>query len=903
MPNRPTLYILDAYSLIFQVFHAIPAMTGPAGQPTNAVFGIFRDLLNLLRDRKPDYLAAAFDGADRVFRSDLYEDYKAHRAPMPDDLRPQIDTIRRLFDAFRIPVLLVEGYEADDVIATLAQRAVGDGLDVVIVTADKDARQLIGPHCTLLNLRKNQILDQPALLADWGILPHQVPDLLALTGDSVDNIPGVPGIGPKTAAQLLQQFGSLDQILAHADQLPGKKAQALRDHADSARLGRSLVTLKSDVPLDISWDQLRVDGIDADALKSLCHECGFHRFLHEIDQLAPTARAESEWNTDAYSIIDSPEALHAFLDQLRAQTRFALDTETTSLDPLRADLVGLSFCWTPGQAFYLPVKAPPGSPTLHLPSLLESLRPILTDPNRTIVGQNLKYDLLVLGRHNLPLQAALTDTMILSYLLESGERNHNLDDLARRLLDHSMIPISDLIGRGKSQQTLDQIPVPRVAAYAGEDADAAWRIAQILQPRVEAQGLWTLYTDVERPLIAVLASMEAHGIKIDIPRLQALSAEFALRLQSIQDQIHALAGRPFNIASPHQLRTILFDQLKLPARKKTPKGEPSTDADVLDELANLHPLPRLIVQYRQLDKLKSTYLDTLPRLAHPDGRIHASFNQAVAATGRLSSSDPNLQNIPTRTDDGRQIRQAFVASFPDWSLLAADYSQIELRILAHFSQDPALLQAFSEGKDIHSVVASQIFQIPESQVSPDQRRIAKTVNFGVIYGLSPYGLASRLGITQADATAFIDAYFQQYSGVAQFIDSTRLYAQTHGHVATILGRRRAISGIKATTGRNLNLAERTAINTVIQGSAADLIKVAMIRLDSALRSAGLQARILLQIHDELVLEAPNAELHDLAAIVHHHMTTALPLTVPIDVNLAAGPNWLDLTDLPHPPIN
>jgi DNA polymerase-1 len=897
MPTRPTLYILDAYSLIFQVFHAIPLMTGPAGQPTNAVFGIFRDLLNLLRSRKPDYLAAAFDGGGRVFRSDLFEDYKAQRAPMPDDLRPQIDVVRRLFDAFRVPVLLVEGFEADDLIATLARRAVADGKDVVLVTADKDARQLIGPHCVLLNLRKNQILDEAALQADWGVRPDQVVDLLALTGDSVDNVPGVPGIGLKTGAQLLEKYGTLDALLAASDQVPGKKGETLRAHAETARLGRSLVTLRDDVPIDVAWDDLKVDGVDIDALKALCVECGFHRFLDEIAQFAPTARPEAAWDTDAYRLVDSPDALAAFLDELNTQPRFALDTETTDLDPLRADLVGLSFCWAEGRAAYLPVKGPLGSRTLDAQTVLDALRPILADPAREIVGQNLKYDLLVLGRHGLYVASAVTDTMVLSYLLESGERNHNLDELSRRLLDHTMIPITDLIGRGKSQIGMDQVPIDRVAAYAGEDADAAWRLGQILKPRVESEGLWTLYADVERPLIAVLAGMEAAGIKVDIPRLRALSHDFADRLEAIKEQIYAHAGRPFNIGSGPQLRQVLYDDLKLPVLKKTPKGEPSTDAEVLEELAPRHPLPRLIVQHRQLDKLKSTYLDTLPRLAHADGRVHASFNQAVAATGRLSSSDPNLQNIPARTEDGRQIRQAFVAGFPGWSLLTADYSQIELRILAHFSRDPALVRAFAEGKDIHSVVASQIFNVPESDVTPDQRRVAKTVNFGVIYGLSAFGLSSRLGITQADANLFIDAYFREYEGVARFIDATREQAKADGCVRTILGRRRAISGIKNTTGRNLNLAERTAVNTVIQGSAADLIKVAMIRLDAALRAANLQARILLQIHDELVLEAPDPEIDRLARLVRHEMTTAIPFDVPIEVDIARGPNWLDVAEV------
>jgi DNA polymerase-1 len=893
MTPRPTLYILDAYSLIYQVFHAIPLMTGPSGQPTHAVFGIFRDVLNLLKGRKPDYLAAAFDGAGPVFRSEIFADYKAQRGPMPDDLIPQIPVIRRLFEAFRIPVLIQEGVEADDVIATLARRGAERDLDVYVCTADKDARQLIGDRIRVYNLRKNQVLDAEGLKAEWGVTPEQVVDLLALTGDSVDNVPGVPGIGLKTGAKLLEQFGTLDNLLANADQVAGaKKQQSLREHRDTALRARQLIVLRDDLSLDLDWGALKTDGYDARALKALCIECGFHRFLDEIvdDEKPP----EVVWRTEDYAIVDTPEKLSAFVAELGRQPKFCLDTETTDLDPLRASLVGFSFCWAEGQAHYIPVRGPVGDRILDPEATLQALRPALTDPDTEKVGQNLKYDMLVLKRAGLELAGPVTDTMVLSYLLESGERNHNLDELARRLLDHTMIPISSLIGKGKNQTTMDRVEVARVAAYAGEDADAAWRLEAILAPKVREEGLWTLYADLERPLISVLAGMEAVGVKVDVPRLRQLSAEFAARLESIRAQIYAEAGHEFNIASAPQLRQVLFEELKLPALKKTPKGEPSTDAEVLEELAARHPLPRLIVEHRQLDKLKGTYLDALPELVHDDGRIHASFNQVVAATGRLSSSDPNLQNIPVRTEDGRQIRQAFVPGDPGWSLLTADYSQIELRILAHYSKDPALVRAFGEERDVHSAVAARIFGVPESDVTSAQRRVAKTVNFGVIYGLSPYGLATRLGIPQAEAAAFIEAYFQEYAGVDAFLTRVREIALKTGRVETILGRRRAITGIKNTTGRNLNLAERLAVNTVIQGSAADLIKRAMLDVDRGLRRAGLRARLLLQIHDELVFEAPDAEIPALAALVREAMTGALRLDVPIGVDVASGPNWLDV---------
>ncbi len=893
MSSRPTLYILDAYSLIFQVFHAIPLMTGPSGQPTNAVFGIFRDLLNLTRQRQPDYLAAAFDGGGPVFRSEIFAAYKAQRKEMPEDLVPQIPVIRRLFEAFRVPVLLVEGFEADDVIATLARRGVQKGLDVTLCTADKDARQLLDDQTHILNLRKNQVLDVAALKADWGVRPEQVVDLLALTGDAVDNVPGIPGIGIKTGAKLLEQYETLDAILEAAEEgkVPGKKGEALRSHAEVARQGRTLIALREDVPLDVDWSDLKYDGYDANVLKQLCNDCGFHRFL---DEIADPEKPEVAWSHDGYRIVETPEKLETFLGELRQQKKFSFDTETTALDPLRAELVGYSFSWSEGEAYYLPVRGPMFDRVLDPAKTLEALRPILTDPDREIVGQNLKYDMLVLRGAGVELRGFVTDTMVLSYLLESGERNHNLDELSRRLLDHTMIPIASLIGKGKKQATMDTVEVARVGVYACEDADAAWRLEEILAPRVRDEGLWNLYADLERPLIAVLAGMEAIGVKVDVPRLRSLSVEFATRMEGIRTEIFQEAGREFNIGSAVQLRQVLFDELKLPVVKKTAKGEASTDAEVLEELAPRHPLPRLIVAYRQLDKLKGTYLDALPELVHPDGRIHASFNQVVTATGRLSSSDPNLQNIPVRTEDGRQIRQAFIPGQPGWSLLTADYSQIELRILAHYSKDPALVEAFAENKDIHSVVASEIFGIPESQVTKNQRRMAKTVNFGVIYGLSPYGLATRLGIKQEEAAAFIDAYFREYAGVDQFITRTLESALAEGRVVTILGRRRAISGIKTTTGRNRNLAERTAVNTVIQGSAADLIKRAMLQIDERLRQGSFQARMLLQIHDELVFEAPDSELDRLAEVVEESMVTALKLEVPLKVDLGAGPNWLDV---------
>jgi len=892
MATRPKFYVLDAFSLIFQVYHAIPEMTGPAGQPTQAVFGIFRDVLNLLKDHKPDYLAAAFDGPGEVFRSRLYPEYKANRKEMPADLVPQIPVIRRVFEGFRVPVLLEPDMEADDVIATLARRGEERGLDVFIVTADKDARQLISDQVRIYNLRKNKVMDAAALEQDWGIRPDQVVDFLSLTGDTVDNVPGVPGIGEGFAATFLKQFGTLDKLLDSLDQVKGKKQQSLREHRETALLARTLVKLRDDLPMPLDWDALRIQPPDIEALRALCNECGFHRFRDELVK-GPEA-PEAKW-VAKYHLIDTPESFGPFVEELRRQPRFCVDTETTALDPLRANLVGLSFSWKAGEAYYLPVRGPVFSRRLDEEATLAALRPILSDPKIEKVGQNIKYDMLVLGRSGVEVAGPLTDTMILSYLLESGERNHSLDQLSQRLLDHTMIPITALIGKGKKQSRMDEVDVDRVAEYAGEDADATWRIEEILSAKVRAEGLWDLYAELERPLLSVLTRMEAVGVKVDVARLRQMAGEFAERMQVIETRVYTLAGRTFNINSGPQLRQVLFEELKLPSLQKTPGGEQSTAQDVLEELALKHPLPALMLSHRQLAKLKSTYLDALPELVHPeDGRIHASFNQSVTATGRLSSSDPNLQNIPVRTEEGRQIRQAFIAGQPGWKLLTADYSQIELRILAHYSDDPAMCRAFSMDQDIHSTVAARIFGVAESAVDSAMRRVAKTVNFGVIYGLSPFGLAARLGISQTEAAAFIDAYFQEYAGVDRFITRTLEHALASGRVETILGRRRPIHGIKATTGRTRNLAERTAINTVIQGSAADLIKRAMILIDQKLRDQGFQARMLLQIHDELVFEAPAAEIPRLAELTRYEMTRALDLKVPLKVDLASGDNWLDV---------
>ena len=650
MSKRPTLYILDAYSLIYQVFHAIPPMTGPSGQPTNAVFGIFRDFLNIIKTRKPDYLAAAFDGAGKLDRSVDFAEYKANRAEMPADLKLQIPVIRRVVEAFEVPVLMHAGAEADDIIATLARRGVERGLDVVIATADKDARQLLDDQTQILNLRTGKFMDVAGLKADWGIAPHQVIDLLSLTGDTVDNVPGVPGIGLKTATTLLQEFETVDNLLANLSKVSGaKRKENLDASRETLKMGRKLITLDTNLKMDLDWEALKSTPFNSKALKELCAECGFHGFLAEIGDVK---EPEIPWDF-AYTNVDTPEALAEFVTKLEAQPKFCFDTETTDLDTQRADIVGLSFSWNEGEAYYIPVRGPVWDKKLDEKLVLEALRPALTNAKTEKVGQNVKYDMLVLRRAGIEIGGPITDTMVLSYLLESGERNHSLDQLSQRLLDHTMIPITDLIGKGKKQVTMDQVEVERVARYAGEDADATWRIEAILSPKIKAEGLGSLYADLESPLIRILAEMEAVGVKVDVERLQVLSREFGIKLQVLEGLIYEQAGHPFNIGSLLQLRQVLFDEIKLPSVKKTPKGEPSTDADVLENLATVHPLPALLLEHRQLSKLKSTYLDALALMADGEGRVHASLNQVVTSTGRLSSSDPNLQNIPIRTEKRR----------------------------------------------------------------------------------------------------------------------------------------------------------------------------------------------------------------------------------------------------------
>ncbi|MBC8352446.1 MAG: DNA polymerase I [Planctomycetes bacterium] len=892
-----TVYVIDSHSLIYQVFHAMPALSSPSGQPIGAVQGFVRDVIDIIENKRPNYLFCAFDYPKEItFRHDLYKEYKANRESMPEDLRPQIGSIHRMLIAMGVPVLQLQGYEADDILATIARQTDERGGNCIVVTSDKDCRQLITERVKMYNIRKQLVFDAEALMEDWGVRPDQVVDYQALVGDSVDNVPGVPLIGPKAARELLEKHGTLDAVLENADPNSKKKRELnLTTFRDQALLSRELVRLVNDVPIEIDWKQGRVGGVDTEATLELCREFGFRRLADQFANLT-AAEAPTEWNAD-YRMVATEEDLTDLIKEMSQQKRIAIDTETTSTNPRWAEIVGYSFAWKSGEAYYVPVRAPQGEPQLDPHSANKSLRAVLEDPAIEKIGQNLKYDMIVLRNIGITLRGVAFDTMVADYLLVPGERSHSMDDMASRYLNHKTISIKELIGTGKKQIRMDEVPVAKVTEYAAEDADVPVRLTAILEKKLKSEGLHELFSNLELPLIEILAELEFNGIRVDVERLRELSDRFGERLEQLEVEIYQLAGGEFNIDSPKQLSKLLFEELELPVIKKTKTGA-STDVEVLTELAKQHPLPAKIIEYRQNAKLKSTYVDALPELVHPTtGRIHSSFRQDVASTGRLSSTEPNLQNIPIRTEEGREIRSAFLPGGPGWLLMTADYSQIELRVLAHFSGDEAMCQAFAEDRDIHTQVAAEVYGVPLDEVTRDMRRSAKAVNFGVIYGQSAFGLAKSLDIEQDEAAEFIEAYFARYTGVAEFMKKVLEDCRENSYVSTILGRRRAVDGVRDPSrygdSRQRTLPERIAINTVIQGSAADLIKQAMINVHGRLEREKLRAKMLLQIHDELVFEAPSEELAELAALVIEEMTAAGHLDVPLKVDVKAGKNWAE----------
>jgi len=885
------IFLVDGHSHLFQAFYAIRNLHSPSGTPVNAVFGFTSMLQKLLREKKPDYILVAFDTGKPTFRHEDYREYKANREEAPEEYDVQVPIVHRLLDAYRIPVLAMDGYEADDIMGTIAKKTAALGLETVLVTRDKDMLQLLGPNTFVYDSKKDETIGPDELKERMGIEPQQVIDMLALAGDSTDNVPGVRLIGQKTALQLIKEFGSLENVLANTDKIKQKKRREyLEADAEKALLSKHLVTIKTDVPVEFDLEACRWKGPDEEKLKALFEELGFRRFLAEFEETRPAPEVDGE-----YHLVNTKAAFQKFRTELAKQERFAFDLETTSISPMEGEIVGLSFAWKEKEAYYVPVMGPSGAEVLNREDVLGELRPILEDPARGKIGQNLKYDSVALRKYGPELRGICFDTMVASYLLSPDRGRHGLDDLASDLLGHRNIPISDLIGKGKDQATMDTVPLDKIKDYACQDADIALRLERALAPKLREMNLASLFETIEVPLVEVLAELEWNGIALDTDFLAKMSEELGRQMEALEKEIYQAAGEEFNISSPKQLGEILYGKIGLTPPKKTRKKTAySTSADVLEVLAVQHELPRLVLKYRQLSKLKSTYVDALPGyISERDGRVHASFNQTATGTGRLSSSDPNLQNIPVKTPLGREIRRAFIAGDPGSVLMSADYSQIELRILAHSSKDPALIKAFQADMDIHAFVASQIYNVPVEDVDETMRDHGKVVNFSVIYGKTAYGLSRELGVDQRRAQRFIDSYFQRYQAVKRFREEVLAKAREDGYVSTLMGRRRYFSGLNSANSVTRAAEERAAFNAVIQGSAADMIKAAMISIHRELKGSKFKTKMLLQIHDELVFEVPEGELDEVKEMVGEKMRSAMPLDVPVKVNVGAGRNWLE----------
>jgi DNA polymerase-1 len=916
-----TLYIIDGHAHIYAA-HFAPMrqqLTSPSGEPTKATYIFTTALLGLIEKQKPDMIAVAMDCKAPTFRTTVFAEYKANRPPMPEELPVQVDRIKEILGAMRIPVLFLDGYEADDIIGTLARKAAGDGIDVLICSKDKDILQLLDRNVRTYDIKTGKITDSETMKQEMGIWPGQIVDCLALEGDAIDNVPGVPLIGEKTARELIRLYGDLDNLYAHADEITGKRGENLRNTKDQAYLSRSLVTLDCHVPIEIDYEALALKEPDADRLTAVFTELGFSRFLSQLGaksrQSPPsepsdsppvssvavpvlpardlTQRGSAAALAHTYTLIDTPDKFEVFLTELRKQALISVDTETTSVNAMRAELVGLSFSWESGRAFYLAVKGPLGSKYLDIAAVRRELGPILADERVKKIGQNLKYDMTVLRNARMPLGGVYFDTMVASYVLDPERMSHSLDNLALDFLNYESIPIVSLIGKGKNQLTFDLVDLAAACEYSGEDADISYQMYLCLKDRLEKEPqLNRLFHEVEMPLVEVLADIEYNGVSIDTGLLRQMSGELDEAIGKVAEQIYTQAGMVFNVDSPKQLAEVLFDKLKLiPGRLG--KANRSTDADVLDDLADQHPIANLILEYRTLGKLKNTYVDKLGAIINPKtGRVHTSFNQTVTATGRLSSSNPNLQNIPIRTELGRKIRAAFVPESKNDCILSADYSQIELRLLAQFSKDETLRAAFAADQDIHRFVASQIYNVPLDQVTSEMRSRCKTVNFGIIYGQGALGLARNIGMSPAEAKQFIAEYFARYGSIRAFIDECIAKAKRTGYAETILGRRRKIVDIKSKNQGRRAQAERLAVNTVIQGSAADLIKVAMVKIHRRIKTEQLPIRMILQVHDELVFEVPTVEAEKHAKWIAEEMTSAIRFDVPLKVDTKCGPSWL-----------
>ncbi len=912
------LYLVDGSAYIFRAYHALPPLTRKSdGLPVGAVAGFCNMLYKLMTDmadeHDPTHLAVIFDYSAKTFRNEIYPDYKANRPEPPEDLRPQFPLVREATRAFNLPCIELEGYEADDIIATYARRVEADGGEAVIISSDKDLMQLVGPAVSMFDSMKNKHIGPGEVVEKFGLGPEHVVDIQALAGDATDNVPGVPGIGVKTAAQLIEEYGDLESLLSRAGEIKQKKRREnLIEFAEQARISRELVTLKTDAPVKDDIADFAVRAIDREKLLAFLREMEFNTLTRRVasdlgggDGSQPDGAAPAVNAKDAtYETVFDIDALQSWIAEARERGRVAVDTETDSLNAMRANLVGVSLATAAGRACYIPLAHGGDGLALDdedacrqipLDKALKLLKPLLQDPAVMKVGQNLKYDALVLSRYGVSI-TPFDDTMLMSYALDCGKGGHGMDELARRWLDYDTIKFSDIAGTGKKAKTFDQIPIRDAAKYAAEDADITLRLHETLKPRLAAEGKTTVYETLERALAPVIVAMECEGVKVEPKTLARLSGDFTQRMGALEAEAHGLAGEAFNLGSPKQISDILFGKLGLPGGRKTAKGAWSTKADILEELAAAgHDLPRVILAWRGLSKLKSTYTDALPEDVNPEtGRVHTSYALAATTTGRLASTDPNLQNIPIRTEDGRKIRTAFVPE-KDNVLISADYSQIELRLLAHIADLKSMKQAFADGIDIHALTASEMFGVPVEGMDPMVRRRAKAINFGIIYGISAFGLANQLGIGRGEAKAYIDSYFEKFPGIRQYMDDTIAFAKAHGFVETIFGRRTYVEGIGDKNPARRGYAERQAINAPIQGAAADVIRRAMIRMPEALKKARLNARMLLQVHDELIFEAPKGEAkktcETVAAVMKDAPLPAVALSVRLDVDARPGANW------------
>ncbi|WP_124950559.1 DNA polymerase I [Sulfuriferula thiophila] len=897
------LLLVDGSSYLYRAFHALPDMRNPAGEPTNAIYGVLNMLRRLQKDIAADYNACVFDAKGKTFRDDWYPEYKAHRPSMPADLASQIAPLHDAIRAMGWPLLMVDGVEADDVIGTLACQAAQQGVETVISTGDKDMAQLVDKHISLINTMSNEALDEASVLTKFGVPPNRIVDYLSLIGDAVDNVPGVEKVGPKTAVKWLRQFDTLEQLMAHADEIKGAVGDNLRKALDWLPMARKLITIRTDVPLERTVADLVMLPQDRPALMELFTHYNFRTWLREVSEAAPVVAAEEHAQGHLFAAPAQPARqyetlltvaqLDAWLVKLASAELVSVDTETTSLDPLQAQLVGVSLAIEPHHAAYLPLAhtGPDVPQQIDFATALARLKPWLEDATRAKVGQNLKYDMHVLANHGIHLAGVAHDTLLQAYILES-HLPRNMDSLAQRHLGVDTISYEQVAGKGAAQIGFDQVELSRAAEYAAEDADITLQLHQTLYPRISVNaGLAHVYNQIEIPLLPILWQIERNGVLLDSDLLAQQSHELGLTMCNLEQRAYEQAGQPFNLNSPKQIQAILFDQLKLPVIKKTPSGVPSTDEDVLSQLAADYPLPKILLEYRSLAKLKSTYTDKLPKMVNKaTGRVHTSYSQAVAVTGRLSSVEPNLQNIPVRSAEGRRIREAFIAA-PGCVIVSADYSQIELRIMAHLSGDASLVKAFAEDADIHNATAAEIFSVPLAEVSSEQRRVAKTINFGLIYGMSAFGLASQLGLERSAAQAYIDRYFVRYPGVAAYMQRTRESARSQGYVETVFGRRLWLPEIKSVNKQRRDGAERAAINAPMQGTAADLIKLAMIAVAGWLAREQLQTRIIMQVHDELVLEVPESELSLVQANLSNLMCHVAELNVPLKIGLGMGKNW------------